>query len=262
VADWVKNLLQVDPHTEKATVDAFFASIASKGEFPDEEFDLLIDFQKIEPVKCDDSNNDELLWRDTRIMALGTKGVNYSGQHRRDGHTIVFETATTGVPILIRHLSRLRPEVKLCYVCELCDVFNLSHSIGTFIFQGGDVLVDHCYNRGTETYERFMRFLYDEEFYHAEGEESDTKYFESVEAEKERKFAKLVRTCIEPHGIRLEELNLSVRSYNCLKRAGINTVGDILALTRAELLHVRNFNEKCVTEVEGKLDKFGLHLKE
>jgi len=59
----------------------------------------------------------------------------------------------------------------------------------------------------------------------------------------------------------IEELNLSVRSYNCLKREGINTVGDVVQKTEAELLDIRNFGQKSIDEVKAKLDELGLELK-
>jgi DNA-directed RNA polymerase subunit alpha len=62
--------------------------------------------------------------------------------------------------------------------------------------------------------------------------------------------------------ITVEELNLSVRSYNCLKREGINTVGDLIQRTESELMDIRNFGQKSIDEVKGKLEELGLGLKE
>ena len=59
----------------------------------------------------------------------------------------------------------------------------------------------------------------------------------------------------------IEELNLSVRSYNCLKREGINTVGDLVQKSEAELLDIRNFGQKSIDEVKAKLDELGLELR-
>jgi DNA-directed RNA polymerase subunit alpha len=62
--------------------------------------------------------------------------------------------------------------------------------------------------------------------------------------------------------ITIEELNLSVRSYNCLKREGINTVGDLIQKSEAELMDIRNFGQKSIDEVKAKLDELGLTLRE
>lgn len=58
----------------------------------------------------------------------------------------------------------------------------------------------------------------------------------------------------------LEELNLSVRTYNCLKRANICTVKDLLALSKEDLLCVRNLGKSCIEEVISKLEKLGFKL--
>lgn len=60
----------------------------------------------------------------------------------------------------------------------------------------------------------------------------------------------------------IEELDLSVRSYNCLKRAGINTVFDLTEKTEAEMMKVRNLGRKSLEEVKLKLTDLGLGLKE
>jgi DNA-directed RNA polymerase subunit alpha len=60
----------------------------------------------------------------------------------------------------------------------------------------------------------------------------------------------------------VEDLNLSVRSYNCLKREGINTVGDLVQKSEAELMDIRNFGQKSIDEVKAKLDELGLALRE
>ncbi len=59
----------------------------------------------------------------------------------------------------------------------------------------------------------------------------------------------------------IEELDLSVRSYNCLKRAGINTVYDLTEKTEPEMMKVRNLGRKSLEEVKVKLAELGLSLK-
>ena len=59
----------------------------------------------------------------------------------------------------------------------------------------------------------------------------------------------------------IEELDLSVRSYNCLKRAGINTVYDLTEKSEAEMMKVRNLGRKSLEEVKIKLAVLGLGLK-
>ena len=59
----------------------------------------------------------------------------------------------------------------------------------------------------------------------------------------------------------IEELELGVRSYNCLKREGIQTVGDLVSKTEAELLNIPNFGKKSIDEVKDKLTERGLSLR-
>ena len=58
----------------------------------------------------------------------------------------------------------------------------------------------------------------------------------------------------------IEELDLSVRSFNCLKRAGINTVGDLINKSEDEMMKVRNLGRKSLEEVMSKLDSLGFSL--
>lgn len=60
----------------------------------------------------------------------------------------------------------------------------------------------------------------------------------------------------------IEELDLSVRSYNCLKRAGINTVQELANKTEAEMIKVRNLGRKSLDEVRIKLNELNLGFKE
>ena len=55
-------------------------------------------------------------------------------------------------------------------------------------------------------------------------------------------------------------MELSVRSYNCLKRAGIDTVGDLAKKSRAEMMKVRNMGAKSMEEVIAKLEAYGIVL--
>jgi len=60
----------------------------------------------------------------------------------------------------------------------------------------------------------------------------------------------------------IEELDLSVRSYNCLKRAGINSVAELVERNEEEMMKVRNLGRKSLEEVQLKLVALGLSLRE
>jgi DNA-directed RNA polymerase subunit alpha len=59
----------------------------------------------------------------------------------------------------------------------------------------------------------------------------------------------------------IEEMDLSVRSYNCLKRAGINTVEELIRKSDEEMMKVRNLGKKSLEEVQNKLNELGLNLR-
>jgi DNA-directed RNA polymerase subunit alpha len=59
----------------------------------------------------------------------------------------------------------------------------------------------------------------------------------------------------------IEELELSVRAYNCLKREGVDTVEKLLEYTEDELLDIRNFGQKSIQEVKDKIKELELSFK-
>ena len=67
--------------------------------------------------------------------------------------------------------------------------------------------------------------------------------------------------CVIGNEKKIEELDLSVRSYNCLKRAGINTIGELAQKTEEEMMRVRNLGRKSLKEIMQKLREHGFELK-
>jgi DNA-directed RNA polymerase subunit alpha len=60
----------------------------------------------------------------------------------------------------------------------------------------------------------------------------------------------------------IEDLDLTVRSYNCLKREGIHTVGELINRSEADLLDIRNFGSKSIDEIKAKLASMSMSLKD
>jgi len=60
---------------------------------------------------------------------------------------------------------------------------------------------------------------------------------------------------------RIEELDFSVRTYNCLKKANVLTIGELAQMSEGELMQIRNFGKKSLTEVKDKLVALGMSLK-
>lgn len=83
---------------------------------------------------------------------------------------------------------------------------------------------------------------------------SDEVYVNDIMVEKDDKGKEKVLE------MTIEELDLSVRSFNCLKRAGINTVEDLISKSEEEMMKVRNLGRKSLEEVLAKLDALGFSL--
>jgi DNA-directed RNA polymerase subunit alpha len=64
-----------------------------------------------------------------------------------------------------------------------------------------------------------------------------------------------------PPDARIEELDFSVRTYNCLKKANILTIHELVQLTEADLMNIRNFGRKSLNEVRDKLESLNLSLR-
>ena len=59
----------------------------------------------------------------------------------------------------------------------------------------------------------------------------------------------------------IEDMDLTVRSYNCLKREGVTTLGELVQKSEDDLLEIRNFGQKSIDEVKAKLEEMGLSLR-
>ena len=70
----------------------------------------------------------------------------------------------------------------------------------------------------------------------------------------------VVESAEEEPSISIEELELSVRAYNCLKRASINSMSELLKKSEHDLLIIKNFGKKSADEVIERLHHFGLDL--
>ena len=67
------------------------------------------------------------------------------------------------------------------------------------------------------------------------------------------------QTCVL--NMTIDDLDLSVRSYNCLKRAALNTVSDLTAKSEEDMMKVRNLGRKSLKEIKEKLESMGLGFK-
>jgi DNA-directed RNA polymerase subunit alpha len=87
-------------------------------------------------------------------------------------------------------------------------------------------------------------------------------FVEYVKVSQMKAEEQLIRLSIpdEKYNMPVEQLDLSVRTMNCLRRGGITTVGELISKKPRELLQLRNFGQKSFQEIEERLGTFGLSL--
>ena len=92
--------------------------------------------------------------------------------------------------------------------------------------------------------------------------EQFTPFVEYVRISQMKAEERLIRLSIpdEKYNMPVEQLDLSVRTMNCLRRSNITTVGELIAKGAKELIKLRNFGQKSYQEIEDRLSKIGLSL--
>ena len=162
------------------------------------------------------------------------KGRGYVGadKNKKDDQPIGIFTPVTRVNFLVENTR----------VGQITDYDKLSLEVWT----NGTIAPDDAVSFGAKILNEHLNLFIDL---------SDNAKDTSIMVEKEEgKKEKVLEMSIE-------ELDLSVRSYNCLKRAGINTVEDLANKTEDEMMKVRNLGRKSLEEVLNKMAELGLSLK-
>lgn len=103
---------------------------------------------------------------------------------------------------------------------------------------------------GEEPIEKLLRFSYDD------------LIEMGLEQELVNKISLEIKEYKESMVLNLEELNFSIRTYNCLKRAGVTSTKDLTNMTKEQLMQVRNLLEKNIDEVVAKMQEYGISFKE
>ncbi len=115
------------------------------------------------------------------------------------------------------------------------------------VWGDGTVMPDEAVQTGAEILARYIRVFGDIEVLE---EEEEAEVAEEEEA--------LIRVLAYP----IEEMEFSVRTFNCLKKESVNSVGELIQRTEQELLDIRNFGKRSLEEVIQKLAQFELALRE
>ncbi|KMY52619.1 MULTISPECIES: DNA-directed RNA polymerase subunit alpha [Bacillaceae] len=222
--------------------------------YSDEEKTLEIDVQGSGVVTAADITHDsdvEILNPDLHIATLGEnahfrmrltaqrgRGYNPADQNKKEDHPI----GVIPVDSIYTPVARVNYQVESTRVGQLTNYDKLSLDVWT----DGSIGPKEAISLGAKILSEHLNI-----FVGLTDEAQNAEIM--VEKEEDQKEKVLEMT--------IEELDLSVRSYNCLKRAGINTVQELANKSEEDMMKVRNLGRKSLEEVKAKLDELGLGLR-
>ena len=218
---------------------------------------VLLKLEKKGPgtVKASDiklSSDVELINPDQYICTLTKKGKLDAEirLEKNKGYKNAEENAVEGEPLGVIPIDTIFSPVRLVQfkventrVGQVTNFDKLSISIKT----NGSVKPEDALSQASKVINDYMALLIDL----SDKESKDEPIFEEIEQEDKKQ--------VYPS---IEELELSVRAYNCLKREGIDSVEKLLEYSEDELLDIRNFGQKSIQEVKDKIKELGLSFKQ
>lgn len=173
-----------------------------------------------------------------RITANRGRGYVQAEQNKQEDQAI----GVIPVDSIYTPISRVNFSVENTRIGQVTDFDKLTLEVWT----DGSIRPEEAVSLGAKVMnEHLMLFV---------GLTEETQDVEIMVEKEEDKKEKVLEMTIE-------ELDLSVRSYNCLKRAGINTVHELTQKTEEDMMKVRNLGKKSLEEVQGKLAELNLSLR-
>lgn len=166
------------------------------------------------------------------------RGYRPADQNKADNPAI----GTIPVDSIFTPVRTVNFKVENTRVGQITDYDKLILEIET----DGSLDPEESVSKGAKIMEEHLRLFIDL----TEGVDSETIMVEKEEDQKEKALE-----------MTIEELELSVRSFNCLKRANINTVEELTLKTEDDMMKVRNLGKKSLDEVKHKLEELGLSLR-
>jgi len=194
----------------------------------------------------------EIINPDKYICTLTKKGkLNAEVRIEKDkGYKNAEENAVEGEPIGVVPIDTIFSPVKLVIfkventrVGQVTNFDKLTVNINT----NGSIKPEEALSQASKIINDYMALLINL----SDKENKDEPIFEEIEEEDTKQ--------VYPS---IEELELSVRAYNCLKREGIDSVEKLLGYSEDELLDIRNFGQKSIQEVKDKIKELGLSFKQ
>lgn len=166
------------------------------------------------------------------------RGYNVAEKNKREGHSIgVIPIDSSFTPV-----TKVNFSVENTRVGQITDYDKLTLEVWT----NGTITPEEATSLGAKILTEHLNL-----FIGLTDHVEDVEIMVEKEEDKKEKVLEMT----------VEELDLSVRSYNCLKRAGINTVDELTQKTEEDLMKVRNLGKKSLEEVQKKLAELGLSLR-
>lgn len=165
------------------------------------------------------------------------------------GYVSAEHNKTPGMPIGVLPIDSIfTPVTKVSYYVENTRVGQVTDydRLVIEVFTDGSILPDEAISLAAKIMNEHLNL-----FITLTEHVNDVEIMVQKEEDKKEKVLEMT----------IEELDLSVRSYNCLKRAGINTVDELAQKTEEDMMKVRNLGRKSLEEVQKKLEELGLGLK-
>jgi len=173
-----------------------------------------------------------------KITAERGRGYRTAEENKQDNQPI----GVIPIDSVFTPVSRVSYQVENTRVGQITDFDKLTFDVWT----NGSIRPEEAVSLGAKIFTEHLNIFV--------GLTDDAQKAEiMVEKEEDQKEKVLEMT--------IEELDLSVRSYNCLKRAGINTVQELTTKTEEDMMKVRNLGRKSLDEVKNKLDELDLSLR-
>ncbi len=178
---------------------------------------------------------------DTKLEAelTITRGRGYVGAEKQDTENLSIDTIA--VDAIYTPVERVNLTVENTRVGQVTDFDKLTLDV----FTNGTLAPDECVSLAAKVLSEHLGLFIDL----SENAKNTEIMVEKENDEKEKVLE-----------MNIDELELSVRSYNCLKRAGINTVEELTNKTSEDMMKVRNLGRKSLEEVLAKLKELGLSL--
>lgn len=215
---------------------------------------IKIDVQGEKDIKAGDIITDadmEILNPDLHIASLGDNNRLYMEMtvEKGRGYVTAERNKQPGQPIGIIPIDSIfTPVKKVNYVIENTRVGQIT-DYDRLIFEvwtNGTIKPDEAISLGARILSEHLKL-----FITLTDHVGNVEIMVEKEEDKKEKVLEMT----------IEELDLSVRSFNCLKRAGINTVEELTQRTEEDMMKVRNLGRKSLEEVQQKLEALGLSLK-